>query len=282
MDYPKSVPNVGLVNGKFVDENTATGVVGSLIPSAWGNAVTDELLAVIAAAQLAPAENNNGQLLEAIKGLTGGRLIAVKVFTAPGTYTPTPGTKAIRVRLIGAGAAGGGAVATNASQIAVGTGGCNGSYAEGFYTAVPASAAVSPGLGGIPSAGNSGGNGGASSFGSLLSATGGTGGAQFGPTTPPLTANVNPVATSITGANIVGVLSAPPPPLFLTSLTVGFSGQGANSQLGAGGASTNISANGNNATGYGAGGGGALALASSVVRTGGQGSPGIVIVEEFS
>jgi hypothetical protein len=67
MDYPKSVPNVGLVNGKFIDENTVTGAVGSLIPSAWGNAVTDELLAVIKAAGLEPSESEGDQLLKAIR-----------------------------------------------------------------------------------------------------------------------------------------------------------------------------------------------------------------------
>ena len=40
MDFPKSVPNIGLVDGQFVDENVSTGTPGSLIPSAWGNAVT--------------------------------------------------------------------------------------------------------------------------------------------------------------------------------------------------------------------------------------------------
>jgi hypothetical protein len=68
MDYPKSVPNVGLVDGKFIDENTVTGAVGSLIPSAWGNAVTDEILAVIKAAGIVPAEGANDQLLKAIRG----------------------------------------------------------------------------------------------------------------------------------------------------------------------------------------------------------------------
>ncbi|WP_414158823.1 hypothetical protein ACMGG8_28355 [Pseudomonas sp. BNK-45] len=66
MDYPKSVPNVGLVNGKFVDENTATGQVGSLIPSVWGNSVTDELLNVIRNGGFTPEESNSGQLLAAI------------------------------------------------------------------------------------------------------------------------------------------------------------------------------------------------------------------------
>lgn len=67
MDYPKSVPNVGLVEGKFVDENPTTGQVGSLIPSAWGNSVTEELLSVIKAAGLTPDESQVNQLLKAIQ-----------------------------------------------------------------------------------------------------------------------------------------------------------------------------------------------------------------------
>jgi hypothetical protein len=68
MDYPKSVPNVGLVDGKFIDENTVTGAVGSLIPSVWGNAVTDEILTVIKAAGIVPSEGATDQLLKAIRG----------------------------------------------------------------------------------------------------------------------------------------------------------------------------------------------------------------------
>lgn len=67
MDYPKSVPSVGLVDGKFVDENSTTGQIGSLIPSAWGNAVTDELLNVIRAGGDEPVEAEHDQLLAAIK-----------------------------------------------------------------------------------------------------------------------------------------------------------------------------------------------------------------------
>lgn len=72
MDFPKSVPGVGLVDGKFVDENQATGQVGSLIPSAWGNAVTEELLNVIQAAGLEPDEEQKDQLLKAVRKLRGG------------------------------------------------------------------------------------------------------------------------------------------------------------------------------------------------------------------
>ncbi|MDN7933676.1 phage tail protein [Burkholderia metallica] len=67
MDYPKSVPGVGLVDGKFVDENPGTGQVGSLVPAKWGNSVTDEAIYVIEAAGLEPDENSSTQLLEAIK-----------------------------------------------------------------------------------------------------------------------------------------------------------------------------------------------------------------------
>ena len=70
MDYPKSVPNVGLVSGKFVDENTATGQVGSLVPSAWGNSVTDELLAVIRGGGLEPDETDLAQLFKAVKRIS--------------------------------------------------------------------------------------------------------------------------------------------------------------------------------------------------------------------
>lgn len=72
MDFPKSVPGVGLVDGKFVDENQTTGQAGSLIPSAWGNAVTEELLNVILAAGLEPSEEQQDQLLKAVRKLRGG------------------------------------------------------------------------------------------------------------------------------------------------------------------------------------------------------------------
>lgn len=74
MDYPKSVPAIGLVNGKFVDENTTTGTPGSLIPSTWGNSLTDELLNVIQAGGLEPSETERDQLLEAIEVLIETRV----------------------------------------------------------------------------------------------------------------------------------------------------------------------------------------------------------------
>jgi len=70
VDYPKSVPSVGLVNGKFVNEDAVAGMPGSLIPAAWGNSVTDELLNVIKSAGLEPSETDASQLLQAVKKLS--------------------------------------------------------------------------------------------------------------------------------------------------------------------------------------------------------------------
>ncbi|MDH0547321.1 phage tail protein, partial [Achromobacter xylosoxidans] len=71
MDFPKSVPGVGLVDGRFVNEDPIAGRAGSLIPAEWGNALTDEVLAVVVAGGLNPDEQDHGQLLKAIGFLIG-------------------------------------------------------------------------------------------------------------------------------------------------------------------------------------------------------------------
>lgn len=83
MDYPKSVANVGLVDGKFIDENTATGAVGSLIPSVWGNAVTDEILNTLIAGDQVPDETKHDQLAKAIAQIARykGRILSLNTDT---------------------------------------------------------------------------------------------------------------------------------------------------------------------------------------------------------
>ncbi|CAI8892431.1 Phage tail protein [Pseudomonas sp. IT-347P] len=70
MDYPKNVPSVGLVDGKFVNEDVLAGLPGSLIPATWGNSVTDELLNVVKSAGLEPSEADATQLLQAVKKIS--------------------------------------------------------------------------------------------------------------------------------------------------------------------------------------------------------------------
>ncbi|PNG40388.1 phage tail protein [Pseudomonas asplenii] len=71
MDYPKSVPSVGLVDGRFVDENPVAGTPGSLIPAVWGNSVTQEILSVITGGGLVASEADTSQLFKAIQSIVG-------------------------------------------------------------------------------------------------------------------------------------------------------------------------------------------------------------------
>jgi len=102
LDYPKSVPSVGLVNGQFVDEDPIAGKPGSLIPATWGNSVTQEILNVVQAAGLTPNESSNNQLLAALRSPTlfttapqfdGGRSAATSEFVqrALGSYASARG-----------------------------------------------------------------------------------------------------------------------------------------------------------------------------------------------
>lgn len=69
MDFPKSVPGVGLVAGRYVDENQATGQPGTLVTAQAMNALTDEILMVVKDAGGKPDEHDNAQLLAAIKAI---------------------------------------------------------------------------------------------------------------------------------------------------------------------------------------------------------------------
>lgn len=281
MDYPKSVPSVGLVDGKFVDENQSTGVVGSLIPSAWGNAVTDEILNVLVGAGIAPAEGTNNQLLAAIRALTPGRLIGVQVFISSATYTPTSGTRSIVVKGVGGGGAGGGAVATAASTVSVGAGGTAGSYGEGRFTSGFSGQSVVIGASGVPVAGANGGNGSTTSLGSLISIPGGTGGSKAGAAAPPFMA-VGSSGVAPSGANLVGCGGAPGSPGIAISTTFGVPGSGGSSAFG-GGASTSAGGIvGAGANGPGAGGAGAFQGASGTALAGGTGANGILIILEYA
>lgn len=200
MDYPKSVPSAGLINGRFVDENPLTGSPGSLIPADWGNGVTQEILNVIKAAGLVPDERKTDQLTQAIGELldfkrlkntpttlggygisdAGGRLLAVKQFETVGItlYRPDPRAKRIRVRLVGAGGSGGGCQPVPAGSFTVGGGGGSGAYAEGLFDVTSqmlAGVPVTLGAGGEARA-VVGASGGSASFGSYMSASGGMGG----------------------------------------------------------------------------------------------------------
>ncbi|WP_175982544.1 hypothetical protein [Caballeronia zhejiangensis] len=218
--------------------------------------------------------------------LTGfaGRLINVRVFSTPGsfTYTPTTGTAAVLVRVQGAGASGGGVAATSASQWASGAGGSAGAYAESYLTSGYSGVTYVVGAGGAaPTAGSNNGNaGGASSFGTI-SAPGGAAG-------PGLVAFssvfVNPPSASsiATGGNLVNAAGAAGSPAIGLATNMTMSGSGGNSVFGAGGAPRAGNGAGLACNAPGAGGGGANANASQSAAAGAAGCNGIVEVFEFS
>lgn len=204
MDYPKSIPGVGLVNGGFIDENPVAGTPGSLIPAAWGNSVTQEILNAIKAAGLTPDESKTNQLATAIGALVDftklkntpttlagygitdavGRLLAVRQIDAVGitVYKPNPRAKRIRVRLVGAGGSGGGCEPVPTGTQILGGGGGSGAYAESLYDVTAqmlAGVPVSLGAGGAVS-NTTGLAGGGASFGSYMSVSGGGGGQKLG------------------------------------------------------------------------------------------------------
>ncbi|MGE8100285.1 phage tail protein [Pseudomonas fluorescens] len=109
MDYPKSVPGVGLVNGKFVDENVVSGTPGSLIPATWGNSVTQEILTVVAGAGLVPSEVDNTQLLRAMQ------LIMAKASPMNALVTTVSGSKLLTESELGLVLVNGSAGATTVS-----------------------------------------------------------------------------------------------------------------------------------------------------------------------
>ncbi len=296
MDYPKSVPSVGLVGGKFVDEDPLAGTPGSLIPAQWGNGVTEEILHVIEGGGLVPDEFSNTQLLAAIKavavsnGVTPGRLLNIIGFGLAGgagttVYNPTPGTRFVYVEVVGGGGGGGGCAATAAGQIAAAGGGGAGGRSASRITAGFAGVSVTVGIGGAGGAAgaNTGGSGGFSSFGAFITATGGAGGVGGAASVPP-----GAVAGGVAGSGSGGTLGnfsgefGGNSQILSTANAV--SGKGGSSFYGGGAAPRGSASPGVGVPGVssGSGGGGALTLVSSAAQAGGAGAVGAVIVWEYA
>ena len=232
--------------------------------------------------------------LNALKANTNGRLLNVRTFTASGTYTPTTGTKKIRVRIVGGGGAGGGAAASTVSgYISCSDGGGGGTYGEtGLIDATAiSSVSVIVGLGGTSVIGGNGSTGGNSSFGAYITAPGGTGGnaaVSGSPTNSLVSDKANTadcsgtnVLINIPGQGAFGQMS------FSSSANTNNQvrgGKGGSSFLGQGGGASTLSTLHYSGSGYGAGGAGAVTVyaqgTSAVI--GGNGTNGIVIVEEYA
>ncbi|EKG5114975.1 carbohydrate kinase [Escherichia coli] len=200
-----------------------------------------------------------------------GRWVNTRVFTSSGTYTPTPGTKRIRVTITGGG--GGGCQAISNNETFFGAGGGAGGTIISIMTPTQNSYPVTIGAGGAGGIGaNYGLNGGYSSFASLI-AIGGEGAGKVGVTNTnggnggvPSTGDIR-----ITGGNGGDGQSG----------NIGVSGEGGTSYWGGGGRAG--AGGGVSGKAYGSGGGGAYdAGYSGTSMKGGKGAAGICIIEEFA
>lgn len=178
-----------------------------------------------------------------------------QIFTASGTFTVPSGVTNVKVTLIGGGGGGGGSDNVNYG----GGGGGGGVYYRQSVNVTPGSnISVTIGSGGSGGGNNqNGSSGGTSSFGSYLSSTGGAGGKC--------------------NNGSAGAAGSPSTSYFTQAggtswSTMGHGGAGGSTVLGIGGKGTA----GNAQTGVGFGAGGAGAKYGSY---GGNGSPGVCIVE---
>jgi len=224
-----------------------------------------------------------------------GRLIARTVYlTGSGTHTYNLRTRRAVVRMKGGGGAGGGIEGGGtAVGAAAGGGGGAGADLRLDITAVPTSSAYAIGAGGTGATADVGGNGGDTTFhdgSATRTAPGGSGGGLGTLSATPVAAYGGDGGTlpSATGAfwRGKGDEGAPGYAFNLEGTPWGNAGNGGVGYEGCGAgrgvAFVTGSSNGGAASGPGAGGGGGLSLASTTDRAGGNGSPGIVIVEEYS
>lgn len=233
--------------------------------------------------QIIPVTNGGTGATTAAQALinlgASGRLLAVQVFPASGTYTPTAGTTTVIVEAVGGGGAGGGANATPAGQVSAGCGGGSGAHTLGrFVNTVPQTITV--GAGGVGVLAGNGGNGGQSSFGALLTAPGGFGGDRL-VAAPAILGGGGIGANAGTGGNLYNTPGTPGGWVLAYQPTC-LGSNGAAGPFG-GGAGVSAASDGKNGVGYGAGGGGAGNNPSDAnLRTGGNGASGVVIVYEYA
>ncbi|EPD9213605.1 tail fiber protein [Escherichia coli] len=202
-----------------------------------------------------------------------GRWLNTRVFTSSGTYTPTPGTKRIRLTITGGGGGGGGCKAISNNETFFGAGGGAGGTIISIMTPTQNSYPVTIGAGGAGGVSATNGTSGGNSVFASLIAPGGAGGGKVGITNTnggnggvPSTGDIR-----ITGGNGGDGQSG----------NISVSGEGGTSHWGGGGRAG--AGGGVSGKAYGSGGGGAYdAGYSGTSMTGGKGAAGICIIEEFA
>ncbi|EFH5661511.1 TPA: tail fiber protein [Escherichia coli] len=279
---PKAVKAVyDLANGKQPADATLTALAGlataaDKLPYFTGND-TASLTTLTNVGRDILAKTSKQEVIHYLGlGATNGyvgRLVNTRVFTSSGTYTPTPGTKRIRVTITGGGGGGGGCKAISNNETFFGAGGGAGGTIISIMTPTQNSYPVTIGAGGAGGVSATYGiTGGNSLFASLI-APGGAGGGKSGVTN---TNGGNGGVPSTGDINIIGGCGGDG-----QSGNIGVSGEGGTSYWGGGGRAG--AGGGVSGKAYGSGGGGAYdAGYSGTSMTGGKGAAGICIIEEFA
>lgn len=240
--------------------------------TAFLNAFTSSLAGVVPASGGGTA---NWLRADATWGSPPGRRLATRLLTGSGTYTPTTGTNTAIVWLQAGGGGGGGA--TTGANFSAGGGGGSGVALQLIVTSVTTGGAFACGAAGTAgTAGATGGTGGDSTIvinGVTYTAKGGTGGVGMINTAIASDALGGAGASgSTTGSAILREVSFPGQRGFVAGAGQ-FPGPGASSMFGAGGNGVGVAARGFGAGGAGGANGGV---------TGGVGTAGCILVEEFA
>ncbi|EEW8173439.1 phage tail protein [Escherichia coli] len=279
---PKAVKAVyDLANGKQPADATLTALAGlataaDKLPYFTGNDTASlTTLTNVGRNILAKASTQEVIQYLGLSDASGyvGRWLNTRVFTSSGTYTPTPGTKRIRVTITGGGGGGGGCKAASNNETFFGAGGGAGGTIISIMTPTQNSYPVTIGAGGAGGvSATNGTRGGNSVFASLI-APGGEGGGKVGVTN---TNGGNGGVPSTGDIRITGGDGGDG-----QSGNIGVSGEGGISHWGGGGRAG--AGGGVIGKAYGSGGGGAYdAGYSGTNMTGGKGASGICIIEEFA
>lgn len=205
--------------------------------------------------------------------------------TASGTYTPTAGTKRIRVTIVGGGGGGGSGQGNSAGYVSAGSwGGAGGVARKTIDVTSVSSVSVTIGSGGNPGAFslNQPGDGGTTSFGSYMTSGGGGRGSNCGSVAFGVTQLIANGGGGVGSGRDINTIGGSGGQAII--LGQGYTSGGSGNSIVAGGGqpiATTASVSGIDGS-YGSGGSGAYILASGSEKNGGRDGAGVCIVEEYA